>query len=176
MDHFPRQRGLAPLPADARLTVSGRAIELRGSLTIRDAAETLDRLKAELADVASLTIDCSALTEADLSIVQLLAALQASATAEGKSVRLVAPAGRALRALLQQSGLLETPDAEAPGGGAILDLRDGTDLPVEPPSDEFVILDDGPEELIVVDVAPLAPDSAEKTTLASTRTAAERTS
>lgn len=93
------------------MTISDRAIELSGSLSIRDAAATLDRLKAALAGAARLTIDCSALTGADLSIVQLLAAVKASAIAEGKSVRLVAPAGRALHTLLQQSGFL-TPDGK----------------------------------------------------------------
>ncbi len=93
------------------MTISDRAIELSGSLSIRDAAATLERLKAALAAATSLTIDCSALTGADLSIVQLLVAAKTSAAAEGKTLRLVAPAGSALHTLLQQSGLLG-PDGE----------------------------------------------------------------
>ncbi len=93
------------------MTISDRAIELSGSLTIRDAGATLDRLKTALAGASSLTIDCSALTGADLSLVQLLAAAKASALAEGKSLRLVVPAGGALQTLLQQSGFL-SPDGK----------------------------------------------------------------
>ncbi len=88
------------------MTEQARAIELSGSLSIRDAGATLERLKAALAGAASLTIDCTGLTGADLSIVQLLAAARASAAAEGKSLRLVAPAGGTLHTLLQQSGFL----------------------------------------------------------------------
>ncbi len=89
------------------MTDRDRAIELSGSLTIRDAGATLEKLKAALAGASSLTIDCAALTGADLSIVQLLAAAKLSAATEGKSLRLVAPAGGALHTLLQQSGLLD---------------------------------------------------------------------
>lgn len=88
------------------MTFSDRAIELSGNLGIRDAAATLDRLQAALAAASSLTIDCSALTGADLSFVQMLAAARATAMADGKALRLVAPVGTPLHTLLQQSGFL----------------------------------------------------------------------
>lgn len=93
------------------MTTSDRAIELSGSLGIRDAGATLEKLKAALATATSLTIDCSALTGADLSTVQLLAAAKRTAAAEGKTLRLMAPAGGVLNTLLQQSGILD-PDGE----------------------------------------------------------------
>lgn len=80
-------------------------VQLAGSLSIRDAADTLDKVKAALAGADSLTIDCSALTGADLSIVQLLAAAHKTAVAAGKPLHLRAPAGGALDILLRRAGL-----------------------------------------------------------------------
>ena len=88
------------------MTNPDRAIELSGSLGIRDAGAILERLQGALAGAHSLIIDCTALTGADLSIVQLLVSARASAAAEGKTIRLKAPAGGALDQLLRQTGFL----------------------------------------------------------------------
>lgn len=68
---------------------------------------------------------------------------------------------------------LTADDPHAAIDDVFLFLRDGMELSVEPLSDEHLfILDDGPEEIVVIETAAPAPDRAEKATPAATGTAA----
>lgn len=81
-------------------------VTLDGSLTVRriDAAQT--KLAAALMRHTIVTVDCTAATEVDLSLIQLLLAARASATHAGKTLRLGAPADGALHAGLVSGGFL----------------------------------------------------------------------
>lgn len=62
-----------------------------------------------------IVLDASALAAPDLSVVQLILSLRAEAGAQGGDVRLSAPAGDALTALLHRGGFTDamTPDDNA---------------------------------------------------------------
>jgi ABC-type transporter Mla MlaB component len=82
---------------------------LAGSVGVRDVARLAPELQQALSGAGPLAIDCTDLAEIDLSIVQLLVAAHKTAAATGKPLRLIAPTGGPLAALLRQAGFL-TPD------------------------------------------------------------------
>jgi len=84
----------------------GHAVVLSGDLGIRTVAELLQQLRAALGEHRSVTLDCSAVTGADIAVVQLLAAARRTAAAEGRTLRLRYPPGAPLATVLTQVGLL----------------------------------------------------------------------
>lgn len=79
---------------------------LEGAATVRNAEATHAKLADILRRHDEIEIDCGAVTEADLSLVQLLLAARRSAKRAGKTVVLAGPASGALRAALSQGGFL----------------------------------------------------------------------
>ena len=79
---------------------------LEGAVTVR----AIEPVHARLVDLLNrhdtVEIDCTALTEADLSLVQLLLAARRSAMRDGKTLVLTAPASGALRQTLSIGGFL----------------------------------------------------------------------
>jgi len=59
-----------------------------------------------------LVVDLDAVTEADLTFVQLIEALRRSATDAGRAVSLAHPAGEAVRDVLQRGGFLDDDTSE----------------------------------------------------------------
>ena len=80
-------------------------VSLTGAQTIREAADTAELLRDAVAKGEDLTLDCTGITEADLSFVQLVIAAQKSLAAKGHSVALSAPAQGALLAVLDKLGI-----------------------------------------------------------------------
>jgi ABC-type transporter Mla MlaB component len=91
---------------------------------VRTIAASCRTLRAALADHATVTIDCSAATEVDLSLIQLLLAARTSAARAGKSVALAAPAGGALLTALITGGFL--PEGDSAGAPDAAFWRHGT--------------------------------------------------
>jgi anti-anti-sigma regulatory factor len=83
---------------------------LAGSVGVRDAARLAAELQQALSGPVSVAIDCTNLADIDLSIVQLLVAAHKTATAAGKPLRLISPAGGPLAALLRQAGFIAADD------------------------------------------------------------------
>ncbi len=88
-------------------------ITLDGAQTVRTIDRAHHDLAAVLAAHAAVTVDCVAVTEVDLSLIQLLLAARASARRNGKTIALTAPANDALRTALLQGGFLRD-DADGP--------------------------------------------------------------
>src|SRR3954454_9719734 len=80
-------------------------IELTGAVTIREVEAVHRGLLAKLESKVPLEIDCRAVTEADISLVQLLLAAEKSGTA----IRLLQPYPEAVQQVLARCGL------DAPG-------------------------------------------------------------
>ena len=88
-------------------------LALPGVATIRTIAGLHDEIQALLQSHDRIVIDCSPLTEADLSLVQLLLSARRSAMAAGKSLALGAPASGVLHEVLRRGGLLAAQDGLA---------------------------------------------------------------
>jgi anti-anti-sigma regulatory factor len=86
------------IPAEARLCLSGE-------ITLQSADSIHARL-LEMAGQPIVEIDCDAVTEADLSLVQLILAARASAQKSGRVLVLAQPAAGALHQTLQRGGFL----------------------------------------------------------------------
>lgn len=76
-------------------------IELSGAITIREIEGARRDLLAKLETRTPLEIDCSGVTEADISLVQLLIAAEKS----GVAIRLTQPYPEAVQQVLARSGL-----------------------------------------------------------------------
>jgi ABC-type transporter Mla MlaB component len=72
---------------------SSGTLDLSGPRTIRYADQTRSLLSEALCAHSAISVDCSAVTEADLSVVQLLLSGRMSAELSGKSLTLLS-AGR----------------------------------------------------------------------------------
>lgn len=81
-------------------------VRLDGALTVRNAAGIHQRLRESLRQHATVTLDCDAATDVDLSFVQLVLSARKSASLSGKSLSLVAPATDMLAGTLRRAGLL----------------------------------------------------------------------
>lgn len=84
-------------------------IGFSGAATIRQADDTAQRLIQALDQHDRIEVDCTAVTEADFSFIQLLIAARKSADASGKSLVLSAPATGALLEALTICGLDDSP-------------------------------------------------------------------
>ncbi|MDB5600428.1 MAG: hypothetical protein JWN71_2472 [Xanthobacteraceae bacterium] len=91
---------------------------LVGPLTVRTATQIHARLLEAIRSQPSISIDCSAATEVDLSFIQLVLAARNSAEAAGKSLSLAAPASGALLERLSQAGLVGRAHAPPVAGQA----------------------------------------------------------
>jgi len=76
-------------------------IELTGAITIREIEAVRHGLLSKLETKAPLEIDMSGVTEADISLIQLMIAAEKS----GASIRLSRPYPEAVQQVLARSGL-----------------------------------------------------------------------
>ncbi|MCW2244425.1 ABC-type transporter Mla MlaB component [Azospirillum fermentarium] len=86
-------------------------IGFSGALTIREAEEVFGRLREALETSERVEIDCSGVTEADITFIQLILAARTSAAAAGKTLMMSGPAGGALLDALAVCGLADGPQA-----------------------------------------------------------------
>ena len=86
--------------------MDGVTVTFQGAMTIAVADEARRRLLAAMGAGDRVDIDCSGVDEADTAFVQLLLAARLGGEAAGKSIRLVQPAGGALRATLERGGFV----------------------------------------------------------------------
>jgi len=80
-------------------------IALSGTQTIREAAETVETLRAAISQNDDISLDCSGVTEADLTFIQMVMAARKSAEAKGKTLSLKAAAQGPLLAALDAAGI-----------------------------------------------------------------------
>ena len=80
-------------------------VHLEGCATLPGAAEVRARLLGALARGEPLVVDCAAVDEADLSLVQLLVAARRLAARNGAGFRLEPPPSPAVVALFERAGL-----------------------------------------------------------------------
>jgi anti-anti-sigma regulatory factor len=83
-------------------------VSLSGDQTIREAADTLEVLRAAVAKGGDLTLDCGGVTDADLSFIQIVMAASKSLAANGRRLGLTAPAHGPLLAALDAAGIRAT--------------------------------------------------------------------
>lgn len=84
---------------------------LTGDAGIKNATEVATNLRQAIENHPAVAIDTQALSAADVTTVQSLLAARVSARALGKQLRLLAPLGGPLQAVLDQAGFL-TPGLE----------------------------------------------------------------
>ncbi len=88
--------------------LSSQTFVLAGTATVREAAAIAAELQQALAAPGRLAIDCTSLTDVDLSVVQLLVATHRTAATAGKPLHLIAPTAGPLQALLRQAGFVSS--------------------------------------------------------------------
>ncbi len=113
-----------PQPGDAR-------IRLDGALTVRGVDSVHAKLAAALEQHAVVVVDCSAATEIDLSLIQLLLAARRTAQHADKTLRLAGADNTALRTALLRGGFVPAepdcdPDADPGGVGPDTEFWQGT--------------------------------------------------
>ena len=87
-----------------QVSTEGRLI-LTGEITLQSVESIHSRL-LEMAGEPVVEIDCDGITEADLSLVQLILAARASAERSARAITLAHPAAGALLQTLQRGGFL----------------------------------------------------------------------
>jgi ABC-type transporter Mla MlaB component len=90
--------------------LSSGTLDLNGPRTIRYADQTRSLLLDALCAHSAINLDCSAVTEADLSFVQLLISGRMSAELSGKTVTLLHPPGSAFLQTLSKAGFTASRD------------------------------------------------------------------
>ncbi|MBO9499111.1 MAG: STAS domain-containing protein [Novosphingobium sp.] len=83
-----------------------QVVEAPNSVTVRSAREFIAGVQDVCASGEDVLMDCTALGEVDLSFLQIVIAARAQLEDAGASLRLAAPAGEALTALLDRAGFL----------------------------------------------------------------------
>jgi hypothetical protein len=101
-----------PSMAASRKKPSPTAISLDGVRTVRTAEQSHSLLQEALRNASSITLDCSNVTEADLSLVQLLLSARKTAAAGKKRLKLAHAAEGVLGGVLTRGGFLR-PDSPA---------------------------------------------------------------
>jgi anti-anti-sigma regulatory factor len=91
----------------ARQSRNAGRIVLKGPVSLQ-AVEALHAQFLAMEDRPSITVDCSAATDVDVSLVQLILAARASAQRAGRSIVLAKPASGALLDALERGGFLST--------------------------------------------------------------------
>ena len=94
-----------------KVSTEGRLI-LVGEITLQSVESIHSRL-LEMAGEPVVEIDCDGVTEADLSLVQLILAARSSAERSARTITLAHPAAGALLATLQRGGFLNA-DTDQP--------------------------------------------------------------
>ena len=84
---------------------------LTGDAGIKNATEVAANLRQAIENHPAVAIDTRALSAADVTTVQSLLAARVRARAQGKELRLLAPLGGPLQAVLSEAGFL-TPGQE----------------------------------------------------------------
>jgi anti-anti-sigma regulatory factor len=87
-------------------TAETARLSLAEAVTIRDMPLLHARLRDALAAHPTVTIDCTAVTDVDLTFLQLVLSARKSAGAAGKSVAIIPPKGEVLTDILMRAGLL----------------------------------------------------------------------
>ncbi len=99
-------------PNSVRLT-------LEGSVTVRNIDGLHANLVAALTQPGGVLVDCTALEETDLSLIQLLLAARRTAQQSGRSFVLAGAGGGTLHAALLQGGFMAAGDADPFWGGIV---------------------------------------------------------
>lgn len=86
---------------------AAHVITLSGDLTIRHAAEIQAYLADRLDKFANIELDCTAVSETDLSFLQLLIAARNSAAASGRRVNLDRARAGCVGELAERAGLAD---------------------------------------------------------------------
>ncbi|WP_448661222.1 STAS domain-containing protein [Sphingomonas sp. CJ20] len=81
-------------------------VAIPSSVTVRNARACRDIVLDGIASEGAIEIDIATVEEGDLSLLQLLAALRATAAFAGRPVRLRSPAPAPVAALLERAGFL----------------------------------------------------------------------
>jgi anti-anti-sigma regulatory factor len=92
---------------DTAENTSRQLVALSGDQTVRQSARTHAEILSALGAPGDLVLDCTGVTEADLSLVQIILAAHRSARADGRHVVLSAPPEGALRNALERGGFLD---------------------------------------------------------------------
>jgi ABC-type transporter Mla MlaB component len=100
-------------------TKAAHVITLSGDLTIRHASEIQAYLAGRIEKFASIELDCTAVTDTDLSFLQLLIAARNSAIASGKSIRVKPDRAGCVGELARRAGLAEALGLEADDGDSL---------------------------------------------------------
>jgi multidrug efflux pump subunit AcrA (membrane-fusion protein) len=85
---------------------------LAGEHTVRQARQTHAGILAALRDHTDIRLECSAVTEADLSLIQIILAANSSAAAAGKRFTLHAPPDGTIRDALERGGFANPGSAD----------------------------------------------------------------
>jgi anti-anti-sigma regulatory factor len=85
-------------------------IDFAGPQTIREAEQSRSMLIAALHGSQTVVIDCSSVTDVDLSFVQILLSAQKTASIAGKTIDFSSPLSNTLRDVLRRAGLLCSSD------------------------------------------------------------------
>ena len=88
------------------MSAPSQQIALSGTVGLRDITGLAQQLREQLTAARTLLIDCTAVTEIDLSAVQVFVAAHKSAVASGRSLALRAPADGPLCRLLKAAGFM----------------------------------------------------------------------
>jgi ABC-type transporter Mla MlaB component len=105
------------------LVSSSGSVILDGSVTVRTIEVIHARLVEALRRHGTVIVDCTGLTEADISLAQLLIAAQRSARASGNTVVVVGFEAGVLHAVLDRGGLGTAQLAGAALGGPSKDVH-----------------------------------------------------
>ena len=84
-------------------------VRLEGPLTSGELAPVHDELTKAIEKNQTVTLDCNAVTAADIGLVQLIVSARRTAQDAGKSVTLSAPAYGALLDVLTRGGFVNAP-------------------------------------------------------------------
>lgn len=87
-------------------------IELSGCVTVASICDAYDIVAAGLAQGKSMALDVDAVTEADLTFVQLIESVRRKASGSGCPLRLRRPATGAVLEVLQRGGFLDESDPD----------------------------------------------------------------
>jgi ABC-type transporter Mla MlaB component len=85
-------------------------VALSGGVTVRRVRDAWATLQAALSEPGDLTLDLCGVTDADLSLVQLVEAARVSAEGAGRRLTLASPADGPLHDVLRRGGFLHAPE------------------------------------------------------------------
>ncbi len=94
---------------EAQSALNTGQVRLEGSLTSGELAPVHEALTNAIEKNQAVTLDCSAVTAADIGLVQLILSARQTARTAGKSITLSAPAYGALLDVLARGGFVSGP-------------------------------------------------------------------